>query len=163
MAKEVVTHRERTARIIFPPSANEARLERLVETLQGQNLEVGVATESFKVRRALSATGKPVNDINLPAGSYIVSLAQPLRALAETILAFDIRLPTKFLEIERKEILEKNDTKLYETTAWSLPLRVRRRLLLRGESSRGGYRESLNEKSGESSTILPRSSATSSI
>ena len=107
---------------IFPPSANEARLERLIETLQGQNLEVGVATESFKIRRALSSTGKPAADLELPAGSYIVSLAQPLRALAETILAFDIRLPTKFLELERKENLEKNDTKLYETTAWSLPL-----------------------------------------
>ena len=112
----------RSAAYVFPPSANEARLERLIETLQGQDIEVAVATKSFKVRSARPSTGKPATALDLPAGTYIVPLAQPLRALAETILAFDIRLPTKFLEVERKEILEKNDTKLYETTAWSLPL-----------------------------------------
>ena len=112
----------KNAAYVFPPSANEARLERLIETLQGQEIEVSVAKEPFKVRRAVPAAGKPAPSLDLPAGTVIVRLAQPLRALAETILAFDIRLPTKFLEFERKENLEKNDTKLYETTGWSLPL-----------------------------------------
>jgi hypothetical protein len=112
----------KNAAYVFPPSENEARLERLVETLRGQDIEVSVTKESFKVRRAVPAVGKGAASLDLPAGTVVVPLAQPLRALAETILAFDIRLPTKFLEIERKEVLEKNDTKLYETTGWSLPL-----------------------------------------
>ena len=45
-----------------------------------------------------------------------------MRALLETILEFDIRLPTDFLEIQRKELLKNNSSKLYENTGWSLLL-----------------------------------------
>jgi hypothetical protein len=110
------------AAYVFPPSANEARLEQLLATLQGQGIEVVVATKPFKIGLARSSIGGSVTGRDLPAGTLIVPLAQPLRALAEAILAFDIRMPTRFLETERREILEKNDTRLYETTAWSLPL-----------------------------------------
>ena len=112
----------RSGGFVFPPSANKACLDRLVETLEGQHIEVAVTTEPFKLRRAHSATGQPVGDLEMPVGTLIVCVDQPLRALVQAILSFDIRLPTKFLEVERKEILEKNDTKLYEITAWSLPL-----------------------------------------
>jgi len=107
---------------VFLPSANQARLDRLVETLEGQGIEVAVATKPFKLHHARPATGQAAGDVEVPAGATIVPLEQPLRALVQAILSFDIRLPTKFLETERKEILDKNDTKLYEITAWSLPL-----------------------------------------
>ncbi len=107
---------------VFPPSANRTRLESLIETLRGQSVEVSAATEPFTLRRAQSSLGQTMSDVKMPAGTCIVPLEQPLRPLVQTVLSFDIRLPTKFLEVERREILEKNDTKLYENTAWSLPL-----------------------------------------
>jgi hypothetical protein len=107
---------------VFPPSPNQARLERLIRTLEGQSIEVAVAKKAFKLQRAKSSAGGPSRDVEIPAGAFVVPVAQPLRSLVEAVLSFDIRIPTKFLETERREILEKNDTKLYDVTAWSLPL-----------------------------------------
>lgn len=105
---------------VFPPSENRSRLDRFVKTLRGQNIEVAVATEPFKLRRAEASIDGAVKDVDLPAGTYLVPLAQPLRPLVEVILAFDIRMPTRVLELERKELLKHNRSKLYEITAWSM-------------------------------------------
>ncbi|UCG51580.1 MAG: hypothetical protein JSW58_15560 [Candidatus Latescibacterota bacterium] len=107
---------------VFPPSSNEDRLSRFRETLSRQDITGYMVEKKFTLRRAMSGTGKTVNDLEVPAGSYVVPLDQPQRALLEAILTFDIRLPTSFLETERKELLKNNRTRLYEITAWSLPL-----------------------------------------
>ncbi len=107
---------------VFPPSDNRSRLDRFVKTLRAQNIEVSVATEPFKLRRAEASIDGAVKDIDLPAGTYLVPLAQPLRPLVEVILSFDIRMPTRVLELERKELLKHNRSKLYEITAWSMSL-----------------------------------------
>ena len=38
------------------------------------------------------------------------------------VLTFDIRIPTSFLQSEKKEILAHDDSRLYDATGWSLPL-----------------------------------------
>lgn len=107
---------------ILPPSPNKGRLARLAEKLQDQGIEVFVSKNSFKVNRARSSMGKDMKNLSLPAQSILVPLNQPLRNLIETILSFDLRFDSGFLEKEKKEILKKNETKLYEVTAWSLPI-----------------------------------------
>lgn len=107
---------------VFVPTENRSRLERLVETLEAQEIETTTAAEAFTLRRAQSSLGETVSNVKIPAGAVIISVDQPHHALARTLLAFEVRLPTSFLEIERREVLEKNNTKLYEITAWSLPL-----------------------------------------
>ncbi|MEJ2719925.1 MAG: M14 family metallopeptidase, partial [bacterium] len=107
---------------VFPPSENEGRLRRFVETLGRQNFEILVTKEAATLGRGVSAGGEAVRDVELPEGTVIVPLDQPLRALVEVTLDFDIRMPTKFLETERRELLKNNETRLYEVTAWSLPL-----------------------------------------
>lgn len=114
--------RGKSGAFVVCPSENRARLERFVDTLRGQGIEVSMAAEPFTLRRAESLLGASVTDVRMPAGACVIPVDQPLRALVRTLLSFEVRLPTKFLEIERREILEKNDTKLYEITAWSLPL-----------------------------------------
>jgi len=42
--------------------------------------------------------------------------------LVNAILSFDIRLQNSFLETERRQRLKHSESRLYETTAWSLPL-----------------------------------------
>jgi hypothetical protein len=107
---------------LFPPSDNAGRWESFAETLLRQDIEVEVATEGFHLPRAESDIRQEVKDLTLPKGTLIVKLNQPLRPLVETILTFDIRIPTDFLETERKEVLKHNDSRLYESTGWSLPL-----------------------------------------
>ena len=43
---------------------------------------------------------------NIPAGSLIIPLNQPLNTLIKNILSFDIRLGTKSMEKERKKLLK---------------------------------------------------------
>lgn len=110
------------AAFIFPPSENRGRLERLAQTLAMQKIEVDVATESFKLGKLESSTGESVKNMNLPEGTLIVRVNQPMRALLQAILTFDIRMSTKFLESQRKELRKYGRSRLYETTAWALPL-----------------------------------------
>jgi hypothetical protein len=107
---------------LFPPSANESRLALLAEKIQHQQIEVETATGSFKVGQARSGAGSDVKNMTFPEGTLIVRTNQPLKQLVEVLLSFDIRIPTSFLEVEKKEILKRSRSKLYETTAWSMPL-----------------------------------------
>jgi hypothetical protein len=107
---------------VFPPSPNRDRFDHFAETLTRQGIEVEVSEEASRLRRARSADGEIDGGVDVPAGSYIVRLNQPLRHLIEVILSFDIRISTAFLEKERKELLKHNRSKVYDATAWSLPI-----------------------------------------
>jgi hypothetical protein len=107
---------------LFPPSDNESRLRQFAETLMRQNIEVEVASDNFGVRKAKSSLGIEANKLNLPRNTLIVRVNQPLRALIEVILSFDIRIESSFLETERKERLKNNGSRLYESTGWSMAL-----------------------------------------
>jgi hypothetical protein len=114
--------RGKSGAFVVAPSDNGSRLDRFASTLQGQNIDVEVASEAFKLRRATTTGGKEIRGLEMPKGSLIIRLDQPMRALLETILQFDIRLTDDFLEIQRKEVLKHNRSKLYENTGWSLLL-----------------------------------------
>lgn len=107
---------------IFPPSGNFSRRARFAETLDRQSIEVEIASEAFSTKKARSSLGGEVDELELPAGTMIVRLNQPMRALIEAILTFDIRIPSSFLETERKKRLKDNTSRLYDATGWSLPL-----------------------------------------
>jgi hypothetical protein len=107
---------------LFPTAANTDRLERFAKTLQDQAIEVYTSDRPFKISRAVSAAGGPAHDVQLPEGTLVVPLNQPLQHLINTILAFDIRLDNKFLQWERRETLKNGQSKLYEITGWSIPL-----------------------------------------
>jgi hypothetical protein len=104
------------------PRANPTRVGSLVERLMKQGIEVRTTTQETKVRALHDATGGEAMTRLLPAGTYAVSMAQPLSRLAKAILEFDPRMTTAFLEEERKTLQKEKDSKLYDVTAWSLPL-----------------------------------------
>lgn len=107
---------------LFPPSANVDRLDEFVRRLVWQDIDVSVATKAFKVSGPVSSIEGKLKSVELPEGTLIVDVNQPMRALIETMLTFDIRMPTRFLETERREVLKKNNTRLYDATSWSFPL-----------------------------------------
>ncbi len=110
------------AAYVYAAGDNRTRLDRFVETLERQKIEVERTTKAFKIARAQSWDGTDARDIAIPAGSAIVRTNQPERQLVEAILSFDNRISTKFLESEREEVLSRGDTRLYDATGWSLSL-----------------------------------------
>jgi hypothetical protein len=104
------------------PDDNPSRTARLVEKLQQQGVEVETAREKFTVTALHSYWQKSVQSKTLPEGTVVIRLNQPLRPLIQAILEFDPRMSSKFLQEERQSLLKEKETKLYEVTAWSLPL-----------------------------------------
>ncbi|HXV14525.1 MAG TPA: M14 family metallopeptidase [Candidatus Krumholzibacteria bacterium] len=107
---------------VFAAGGNRTRLDRFVEKLQHQHIEVERTTQGMKLSRARAWDGTEARDVTIPAGSALVRTNQPMKQLAEAILEFDIRIPTSFLKTEKKDILARGDSRLYDTTGWSLPL-----------------------------------------
>jgi hypothetical protein len=120
--KNVREDRKNSGAFVFPPGLNASRLAFFAGKLRHQRIEVETAVSPFKVDRLVSSGGDNSNDKTFPEGTLIVRTRQPLKQMVEALLTFDIRIPTSFLEIEKKEILKKRRTKLYESTAWSMPL-----------------------------------------
>ncbi|WP_428266927.1 M14 family zinc carboxypeptidase [Haliangium sp.] len=96
------------------------RERRLVTTLRRQGIEVVRADAAFTARNLVSSLGASEGRRELPAGTWLVSLAQPRGALARALLEFDTRFSSAFLHEERQELERKAETKIYDVTAWSL-------------------------------------------
>ena len=107
---------------IFVPDKNKVRLNKFIEILLLQGIEVQVAVNKFVANNLHDYWGQTFSKKELPAGTYIVSLAQPMQPLIQAILEFDPRMTDSFL-VEERRALEKNKrTRLYEVTAWSVPI-----------------------------------------
>lgn len=102
------------------PGDNPSRARRLVERLISQGIEVGMTDEDYAFKNFHSYWNRePVSGM-LPRGSYVISLAQPLRPLIDAILEFDPRMTTDFLNKERVELEKGRGSLMYETSAWSM-------------------------------------------
>jgi hypothetical protein len=104
------------------PGNNPSRLFRMVERLMALGIEVTIAEKKFSAPDLTDRTGAKVGTRKLPAGTAVIFLAQPMGRLAKAVLEFDPRMTTSFLQEERKSLEKEKDSKLYDVTAWSLPL-----------------------------------------
>jgi hypothetical protein len=93
--------------ILLVPGADSARLADLVAVLLAQGIEVGRATQGFEARRARSFDGGKAAPKRLPAGTLVVSLAQPAMHLARALL---------------EPSAGAREAEFYDLSAWSLPL-----------------------------------------
>ena len=104
------------------PGGNGGRLDRLVEVLLGQGIEVSVAEQDVDASDLTDVRGTRHRSKRLPAGTYVVSLEQPAGILARAILEFDPRMITSFLREERTSLEKHGRSKMYDVSAWSLPM-----------------------------------------
>ncbi|MFQ5583276.1 MAG: M14 family zinc carboxypeptidase, partial [Calditrichia bacterium] len=120
--KYAMNFSERTGIKVFyiVPGKNVSRVNRFVEKLVQQGIDVEIAQKDFKAEGLQDYWSRKKLDRQLPAGTLIVPLNQPLSLLANAILEFDPRPRTSFMEEERKSLLKKKSTRLYEVSAWSL-------------------------------------------
>ncbi len=106
---------------VFPPDRDRLKQASFVNTLLKQGIEVSKTTAETAIT-GTDTYGAKVSGVKIPAGSYIVSTAQPQGALAKAILEFDPKLKLSMLEEERRFVQKKNESRMYDVTTWSLPL-----------------------------------------
>lgn len=108
---------------IFPADGRHPeRLQRLGRVLTGQGIEVQQLGEAIQAGGLRDARTGQKADRELPAGSLLVRMDQPAANLARVVLDPHVPMETNFLQ-EQREFLEKGKgSRLYDTTAWSLPL-----------------------------------------
>ena len=118
--REQIVRNGRTDKLsfVFKPDRDEIKMQRFIRSLLDQGIEVQRATAAFTVN-ATDRSGKTKAGENFPAGTYIVSTAQPSGALARVVLEFDPHLAVDFLKKERKELEKRGETKMYEVSTWS--------------------------------------------
>jgi hypothetical protein len=107
---------------VFPLDKDIAKQNNFIETLLKQGIEIQKAAGEFTLGSATDTRGNKVSGVKIPAGSFIVSTAQVQGALAKALLDFDPRLKVSFLEEERRYVQKKDESRIYDISAWSLPL-----------------------------------------
>ncbi len=96
---------------ILPKRGDISTVRKLVGILTEQGIEVEEAARSFK------ACGE-----SIPAGSYIISLAQPEKRLIRTLLDPVVPLDKDFVAEQERRRARNLPDEIYDITAWSLPL-----------------------------------------
>ena len=89
--------------------------------LQLHGVSVGRLARAEEVHARPLAGGEP-RDVELPAGTWAVSTAQPLGELVQALLEREPPLPAGLLERQRERVTAHLEPEFYDVTAWSLPL-----------------------------------------
>ncbi|MBU8869546.1 MAG: hypothetical protein KOO60_01610 [Gemmatimonadales bacterium] len=109
---------------IFPADGRHPeRLDPFARVLQDQGIEVQVLHgDPVTGKQLCSARTGEKTDRLLPPGSLLVRLDQPAGYLARVILDPHVPMETVFFQEEREYLEKGKGSRLYETTAWSLPI-----------------------------------------
>ncbi len=111
---------ERTFAIL--PTANRDRLDRFLTLMELHGIEVFTAPVDFTVRGAVDQLGRQTGKRTLPAGTILIPNRQPEAPLVAAMLEFDPRMTDETLRKERKELLSKGRSLMYDVTAWNLTM-----------------------------------------
>ena len=107
---------------LLPPGPDPSRRARFVDLLERQGIEFSVAAGPIDATDVLDAWGTRTATVRFPAGTLVVSSAQPLRRLMHAILGFDPHMTESFLKQERTELERRRGSRIYDVTGWSVPL-----------------------------------------
>jgi hypothetical protein len=100
-----------TREYLMPPGKDPSRARRLARLLAAQGIQVKRAEEAFQAGTQ-----------QMPAGTFIVPLAQPAGRLARNLLDPDIKMDEAFLKEQDRRRKARLADQIYDVTAWSLPL-----------------------------------------
>lgn len=114
--------RETLKEYIITPGADPGRAARLAATLMQSGIEVKQATQAFSNGKTRDYQDGALQPREFPAGSYIVSLAQPAKRLARTLMDKHTEQDKEFLDAQKTRNRNRQPEQFYDVTAWSLPL-----------------------------------------
>ncbi len=109
---------------VFPPDLrHRGRAALLAGILHNQGLEAQVLTQARQgVSGLTDARTGATPSMDLPAGTLLVKMDQPNSPLARVILDPQVPMDSEFFTDEREYLEKGKGSRLYETTAWSVPL-----------------------------------------
>jgi len=109
---------------VFPADpGNPERLEEFAALLTAQGIEVDALTgEPVTAKNLTDARTGEKSSRDLPVGSLLVRLDQPSGFLVRVLLDPHVPMNAEFFQEEREYLEKDKGSRIYETTAWSLPL-----------------------------------------
>ena len=116
LLRDFVAHRrgsqdDEVVEYLLPPANDVGRSDQLARVLTAQGIQV---------RRTLAPID--IDDRQLPAGTYIVPLAQGAGRLARTLLDPVTAMDDAFVEEQDRRRRRRQSDQIYDITGWSLPL-----------------------------------------
>ncbi len=113
---------EKVKEYIITPGNDPSRAARLAATLMQSGIEVRRADAAFNNPKARDYFESSLQTRDFPAGSYIISLAQPAKRLVKTLMDKQTDQDKEFLEEQHRRNKQRKPEEFYDVTAWSLPL-----------------------------------------
>ena len=114
--------REVVKEFIIAPGSDPNRAARLAAALMASGIEVKRADAPFRNPAARDYASDQVRARDFPAGTFVVSLAQPAKRMAKTLMDKHTEQDKEFIDEQRKRNLKRQPEEFYDVTAWSLPL-----------------------------------------
>lgn len=113
--------------VVLLPGSDPSRAALLARTLMAQRIEVRQLTAPVRADRA-HEYGGGTGRREIPAGAYVVTMAQPQKRLAKALLELEPGFTPEFLRNEERKkqraelVGRRSRDGFYDTSAWSLPL-----------------------------------------
>ncbi len=132
---------------VFAPDPRQPRrVSEMAARLQAQGIEVESLQQPTKIRQLVDMRTGEKADRNLPVGSILVRAAQPSGYLAHALLDPHVPMSSTFLQEEREYLEKRKGSRLYETTAWSVPLSVGVPAYWSPQEPKGSWRPFVEER-----------------
>lgn len=93
----------------------------MARLLEMHGVSLGRLARAEKLRAKPVASGEP-REVELPAGTWGVSTAQPLGELVQVLLEREAGMPPGYVDRQRERVTSHLESEFYDVTAWSLPL-----------------------------------------
>lgn len=114
--------RESIKEYIIPPGSDPNRSAKLASLLLAQGIEVKKAEIAFTNSKVKDYYGGQTQSKRFPEGTFVVSLAQPAKRLAKTLLAKQTSMDDAFIKEQLRRQKKRLGDQIYDVTGWSLPL-----------------------------------------
>lgn len=107
---------------LIQPGADKTRENDLIDKLLWQGIEVFQLEQDTTFRDIVSLFGETIELKQFPTGTWIIPVRQPQKRLIHAIMDFDPQLTDAVLADERFHLEKKNESRMYDWTAWSMLL-----------------------------------------
>jgi len=107
---------------LIEPATNTTRETVFLENLLRLGVEIHRSHEPFLATGLRTPLGAYVARRSFPSGTWIIPTRQPLKNLVNAVLEFDTRMKDEFLAEERFYLEKKNQSRMYDISAWSMPI-----------------------------------------
>jgi len=107
---------------LIVPGSNALNAEKLIDKLMQQHIEVKVAQENFVSEEVHNYVDDKVETREFPANTYIVRLDQPKGNLVKALFEKEAQMNEEFIQEEIDRRKNRLPSRIYDATAWSLPL-----------------------------------------